>query len=294
MPVATVNDAVFFGGSNLDLEYGGYPDIALRGIPNNSISSAKVSAGTRMILYADKNFQGEKLILDGPVTMNYFTGVKTWNDITSSIEVMVIPASTAPAPSQVHDTGGAAKLLSAQTEAAAEQAAAEQAAKTRAVQLASAQTQLAQTQAAQEQAAQLAAVQAQLAAAKATQAAAAAEASPKVDPAATAEAAAAAKAAAAAANLAASTSDPLEAEMAAADAEDAAAAAADAADPSKKDGGATDMGNMMWAFLGLILLVVFIAIGVLLMSGGGDDEPPAATTAVAVIPSDAGLPIPNY
>ena len=101
--VATFYKDFYYGGYAVPLAVGSYTmaDLQARGIPNDDISSLKVSVGYQVTLYEADNFGGNALTLttDNNSLGNVPLGAGTWNDVTSSIRIQV--ATPPPASSQL-------------------------------------------------------------------------------------------------------------------------------------------------------------------------------------------------
>ncbi len=81
-----------YNGITLGLVVGVYPSVRNIGIPNDSITSLRVAAFTKVVLYADDNFAGTSITLLGPIdipNLKYYAG--GFNDATSSISVTALP-----------------------------------------------------------------------------------------------------------------------------------------------------------------------------------------------------------
>ena len=81
-----------YNGLKLDLTFGQYPSVSNIGIPNDSITSLRVAAFTRVLLYENDSFDGTMITLLGPINipnLKYYSG--GFNDTISSIQVISLP-----------------------------------------------------------------------------------------------------------------------------------------------------------------------------------------------------------
>lgn len=85
-----------YNGMSLGLNYGLHPSVANIGIPNDSTTSVKVAAFTKVVLFENDNFGGTSIVLLGPIdipNLKYYSG--GFNDTVSSIQVFSIPPTLA-------------------------------------------------------------------------------------------------------------------------------------------------------------------------------------------------------
>jgi hypothetical protein len=82
-----------YSGKSVKLGLGNYRNSDVIGLPNDSISSFKIPAGLKVILFEDNDFKGKSfgIATDKPcLTDNSMPGKtgKTWNDQVSSIKIV--------------------------------------------------------------------------------------------------------------------------------------------------------------------------------------------------------------
>ena len=81
-----------YNGITLGLNIGQYPSVANVGIPNDSVTSLRVAAFTKVVLYENDEFTGASITLLGPIdipNLKYYAG--GFNDRVSSIQVINLP-----------------------------------------------------------------------------------------------------------------------------------------------------------------------------------------------------------
>jgi len=96
--VATVYQDCNYGGYAVSLAAGDYTlsQLVALGVKDNDLSSVKVQSGYEVILYADDNFGGASLVITSD---NSCVVGNSFNDITTSLKVMKIPANNPPSVS---------------------------------------------------------------------------------------------------------------------------------------------------------------------------------------------------
>ncbi|RYE12238.1 MAG: hypothetical protein EOP51_31920, partial [Sphingobacteriales bacterium] len=93
--VGTVYEHCNFGGYAVNLSLGNYTaaQLVALGGKDNDISSVKVQSGYQMILYSEDNFLGTSLVISAD---NSCLVGNSFNDVATSIKVVVQTANTAP------------------------------------------------------------------------------------------------------------------------------------------------------------------------------------------------------
>ena len=81
-----------YGGASASVNIGDYASMDKIKFKNDSLSSLKIPAGMKVVLYEDNYFKGESVTLFKDVScLNsiQMKGFKNWNDKTSSLKVSV-------------------------------------------------------------------------------------------------------------------------------------------------------------------------------------------------------------
>jgi hypothetical protein len=87
-PVTVWDARDYTGSTKANIDYGTYSNVTKIGMPNDSISSIKVAPFTKVTLYDDAYYRGNKISFTGPKNIprlgDYDSG---WEDIITSIKV---------------------------------------------------------------------------------------------------------------------------------------------------------------------------------------------------------------